>query len=104
MSERQETFSSPNDQELVKWSPHQIKALRDYLGLTQRQMADELAVRQQTVSEWETGLHSPHRSTKKALTMVAERAGFVYDVSAQSDTPNPQTEQEEPETDTAADA
>jgi DNA-binding transcriptional regulator YiaG len=50
------------------------------MGMTQQQMADELEVRQQTISEWETGIHRPHRSTQKTLSMVAERAGFAYQV------------------------
>jgi DNA-binding transcriptional regulator YiaG len=44
-------------------------------------MADELEVRQQTISEWETGLHKPHRSTQKTLSLIAERADFSYDAS-----------------------
>ena len=60
------------------WQPEAIRALREHMGLTQREMADELEVRQQTISEWETGLHTPHRSTQKTLSMVAERAGFKY--------------------------
>jgi len=63
------------------WKPETIRALREYMGLTQREMADELEVRQQTISEWETGLHTPHRSTQKTLSMVAERAGFHYEDS-----------------------
>jgi putative transcriptional regulator len=63
------------------WQPETIRALREYMGLTQREMADELEVRQQTISEWETGLHTPHRSTQKTLSMVAERAGFHYEDS-----------------------
>jgi putative transcriptional regulator len=63
------------------WKPETIRALREYMGLTQREMADELEVRQQTISEWETGLHTPHRSTQKTLSMVAERAGFSYEDS-----------------------
>ena len=63
------------------WQPETIRALREYMGLTQREMADELEVRQQTISEWETGLHTPHRSTQKTLSMVAERAGFRYEDS-----------------------
>ena len=61
------------------WQPETIRALREYMGLTQREMADELEVRQQTISEWETGLHTPHRSTQKTLSMVAERNGFRYE-------------------------
>lgn len=63
------------------WNSQRIKALREHLQLTQRQMADELQVRQQTISEWETGVHIPHRSTQKVLSMVAERAGFDYRVT-----------------------
>lgn len=63
----------------LKWTAHSIRALREHLRYTQREMADELEVRQQTISEWETGIHIPHRSTQKTLTMVAERAGFIYD-------------------------
>jgi putative transcriptional regulator len=64
------------------WKPEMIRALREHMGLTQRELADQLEVRQQTISEWETGLHTPHRSTQKTLSMVAERAGFEYTVGA----------------------
>ncbi len=60
------------------WNPDMIRALREHMSLTQRELADQLEVRQQTISEWETGLHTPHRSTQKTLNMVAERAGFEY--------------------------
>lgn len=60
------------------WKPEMIRALREHMDLTQRELADLLEVRQQTISEWETGLHTPHRSTQKTLSMVAERAGFPY--------------------------
>ena len=63
------------------WTPEAIRALREHMGLTQREMADELEVRQQTISEWETNLHRPHRSTQKTLSMIAERAGFRYEES-----------------------
>ncbi len=64
------------------WNSQRIRALREHLQLTQRQMADELQVRQQTISDWETGEHIPHRSTQKILTMVAERAGFDYQATS----------------------
>jgi len=63
-----------------EWDSQRIRALREHMGMTQQQMADELEVRQQTISEWETGVHKPHRSTQKTLSMVAERAGFAYSV------------------------
>jgi DNA-binding transcriptional regulator YiaG len=65
-----------------EWDAERIRALREHMGMTQQQMADELEVRQQTISEWETGVHKPHRSTQKTLSMVAEQAGFAYTVSA----------------------
>jgi len=64
------------------WKPEMIRALREHMDLTQRELADLLEVRQQTISEWETGLHIPHRSTQKTLSMVAERAGFSYNAQA----------------------
>ena len=63
------------------WSPPAIRALREYMNLTQREMADELEVRQQTISEWETSAHTPHRSMQKTLSMIAERVEFKYEDS-----------------------
>jgi len=37
-------------------------------------MADELGVRQQTVSEWETGRYLPRGASERVLAMLAERA------------------------------
>jgi DNA-binding transcriptional regulator YiaG len=69
-----------------EWTKDQIRALRQHMNLTQREMADELEVRQQTISEWENGLHQPHRSTLKMLSMIAERVDFAYEVGVgQSD-------------------
>lgn len=62
------------------WTGDAIRALREHMSLTQREMADELEVRQQTISEWETNLHTPHRSTQKVLSMIAERVDFKYSV------------------------
>ncbi len=62
----------------TEWDAAKIKALRDHLGLTQQQLAEELGVRQQTISEWEVGVYAPRRSTSKYLNLIAERAGFAY--------------------------
>ncbi|MEI7770531.1 MAG: helix-turn-helix transcriptional regulator [Chloroflexales bacterium] len=70
-----------------EWDARRIRALREHMGMTQQQMADELEVRQQTISEWETGTHKPHRSTQKTLTIVAERAGFAYQLDPDADSP-----------------
>lgn len=53
-------------------------ALRQHLSLTQEEMASELGVRQQTISEWEVGLYRPRGASHTLLSMMAERAGFSY--------------------------
>ena len=64
------------------WSPTAIRALREHMNLTQREMADELEVRQQTISEWETGVYQPRGLSERLLSLVAERAGFAYAAEA----------------------
>ena len=51
------------------------------MGLTQQEMAQELGTRQQTISEWETGMYKPRGASATLLTLVAERAGFEYQAS-----------------------
>jgi DNA-binding XRE family transcriptional regulator len=63
---------------MVLWDADLIKALRQHMGVNQAQLAEELGVRQQTISEWENGLYPPSRATCKHLSLVAERAGFKY--------------------------
>ncbi len=65
----------------AKWDAGGVKALRQHMGLTQEQMAQELGTRQQTISEWETGLYQPRGVSERFLTVIAERAGFAYDAS-----------------------
>ena len=60
------------------WDATQIRALRQHLGLTQQELAREINTRQQTISEWETGLYQPRGASEKLLSIVAERAGFEY--------------------------
>ena len=61
------------------WDAQRVRALREHLGLTQQELARELNVRQQTVSEWETRQYRPRGASERLLSMVAERAGFRYD-------------------------
>jgi DNA-binding transcriptional regulator YiaG len=63
---------------MIEWNDETIKALRDHLQLTQAQMAETLGTRQQTISEWEVGMYKPRGGMSRLLTMVAERANFVY--------------------------
>ena len=52
------------------------------MGLTQQQLSEELGTRQQTISEWETGMYRPRGASRTLLNMIAERAGFEYGSSA----------------------
>ena len=59
-----------------EWDAHTIRVLRQYMGLSQQQMSEKLGVRQQTISEWETGMYKPRGGMITLLTIVAERAGY----------------------------
>jgi DNA-binding transcriptional regulator YiaG len=63
-----------------RWDDRSVLALRQHLDLTQSELAEELGVRQQTVSEWETGAYQPRGASARMLSMVAERAGYRYRV------------------------
>ena len=60
------------------WERSSIRELRRHLGLTQAELARDLGVRQQTVSEWETGQYEPRGTAVTLLGIVAERAHFEY--------------------------
>ena len=62
----------------LEWDSRRIRALRNHLGLTQQQLAEELGTRQQTISEWETGLYKPRGTSSTHLTILSEKAGFSY--------------------------
>lgn len=81
------TFRKPPDQymarqvgDAVLWDGELVKALRRHMRLTQGELAEQLGVRQQTVSEWEKGVYQPTRRRSKSLAIVAERVGFVYGI------------------------
>jgi len=60
------------------WDSKHIRALRIHLGLTQRELAENLGTRQQTISEWEQGMYKPRGASSTLLSIVAERAKFKY--------------------------
>jgi DNA-binding transcriptional regulator YiaG len=64
-----------------KWDRQSIQALRRHLGLTQRELSERLGTRQQTVSEWETGMYQPRGASATLLSIIAEQARFGYDAS-----------------------
>ena len=67
-----------------QWDAESIRALRKYMGLTQQQMSEELGTRQQTISEWETGMYRPRGGMNRLLTLVAEGKGFDYETSVET--------------------
>lgn len=66
------------------WDSERVRALRRHLGYTQQQLSEELGTRQQTVSEWETGMYQPRGASAKLLSLIAEQAGFHYGVEQAS--------------------
>jgi DNA-binding transcriptional regulator YiaG len=68
-------------QKKKQWDAGSIQALRRHLGLTQSEMSQKLGTRQQTISEWETGIYEPRGASATLLSMVAEQAKFKYDAS-----------------------
>ncbi|MFA5398842.1 MAG: helix-turn-helix domain-containing protein [Dehalococcoidia bacterium] len=60
------------------WDAGSIKALRDHLDLTQVELAGQMGIRQQTVSEWEQGDYEPRGASAKFLSIIADRSGFKY--------------------------
>lgn len=62
----------------VTWDAGRVRALRTHLKMTQQELAEELGARQQTISEWETGMYKPRGTSATLLGLVAERSGFKY--------------------------
>lgn len=60
------------------WDAALVRALRHHMAMTQSELAQELGVRQSTISEWEAGLYEPRGASSKLLSIVAERAEFPY--------------------------
>jgi len=67
------------------WDATSVRGLRRHMRLTQEQLAEALGVRQQTVSEWETGMYRPRGASERLLTIVADDAGYTYDAPALED-------------------
>lgn len=58
------------------WTAERIARLRRRLNLSQAAFARELGVRQQTVSEWETGRYAPRGASARILSLFEERAPY----------------------------
>ncbi len=57
------------------------------MGLTQRELADRLGTRQQTISEWETGMYQPRGTSTTLLSLIAEQAKFKYEAASSEKLP-----------------
>ncbi|MBU0702338.1 MAG: helix-turn-helix domain-containing protein [Chloroflexi bacterium] len=77
-----------------QWDAESVRALRDSLDMTQKQMSEELGTRQQTISEWETGMYRPRGGMNRLLTLVAERAGFDYQATTEASVPQEEGDSE----------
>ncbi|MDE2669919.1 MAG: helix-turn-helix domain-containing protein [Chloroflexota bacterium] len=66
-----------------------VRNLRERSGLSQAAFARRLGVRQQTVSEWETGRYAPRGASLTVLRMLEEEIA-PYDASP----PAPEPEEE----------
>ena len=75
--------ATDRDGNRMRWDGKRIRALRGHLAFTQAEMARELGTRQQTISEWETGMYEPRGTSATLLTIVAERANFRYEAAPQ---------------------
>ena len=60
----------------LHWNKETIRALRKFLKLSQNAFSNQLGVRQQTVSEWETGVYEPRGASNTLLNMIAMSTGF----------------------------
>jgi DNA-binding transcriptional regulator YiaG len=48
------------------------------MGVSQAALAAEMGVRQQTVSEWETGRYAPRGASARLLSMLEARAPYDH--------------------------
>ena len=68
------------------WDAPRVQALRHHLGLTQQELSEQLGTRQQTISEWETGMYAPRGASATLLSLIAEQARFRYDAAPRRET------------------
>jgi len=74
----------------VRWDAARVRALRRR-GLSQQALADELGVRQATVSDWERDVSPPRGASGCMLLLLAERAGFSDEAGGGDDAGEPES-------------
>ena len=63
----------------IFWDANSIKSLRKTLKLSQSDFSKKLGIRQQTVSEWETGAYLPRGGSLTLLNMIAENISNLFE-------------------------
>lgn len=76
--------STPRD--AFEWDARTIRALRAFLDWSQSALARDLGIRQQTVSEWETGMYKPRGASVTILNLLARTAKFDISMTGQIET------------------
>jgi len=56
-----------------------VREAREAVGLSQRELAEALNARQQTISEWDRGEYAPRGTAARLLTRAAEDVQFPFD-------------------------
>ena len=62
------------------WDAEAIRQLRRHARMSQRELAEQLNARQQTISEWERGEYTPRGTAARLLTRVAEDVEFPFEL------------------------
>ena len=79
------------------WNAETIRSLRKFLRLSQSAFSKQLGIRQQTVSEWETGVYEPRGASSTLLNMIASGAGYgLVDLGESDPQPVPEIKTEPP--------
>jgi|TARA_B110000495_G_scaffold43175_1_gene35392 DNA-binding XRE family transcriptional regulator len=68
-----------------KWQADTIRALRTHLGLSQTALSQEIGIRQQTISEWETAMYAPRGASVTILTLLAVSSNFQFETEAKDE-------------------
>lgn len=68
-----------------KWQADNIRSLRTHLGLSQTALSREIGIRQQTISEWETGMYAPRGASVTILTLLAVSSNFQFEPESADD-------------------
>ena len=75
-----------------KWQADNIRALRSHLELSQTELSQEIGIRQQTISEWETGMYAPRGASVTCLTLLAVSSNFPFEQNSDNEIKSTRTQ------------